>query len=85
MEEKGIKLSHFRVFCYITYVHINDWGKIKFDAKSKKYNFIGYGEDEFGYQLLDGEIKRWLEVETLSLMQEWCTKIGITQPSMTHN
>ena len=36
-------------------MHINDQGRNRLDPKSKKWTFIGYGENEFGYHLWDNE------------------------------
>ena len=35
--------------------HINKENRTKFEAKSKKCNFIGYGVNDFGYHLYDYE------------------------------
>ncbi|KAL8144163.1 hypothetical protein V2J09_017195 [Rumex salicifolius] len=50
---KEITLSHLRVFGCTTYVN-------KLDPKSKKCTFIGYGCDELGYCLWDGEKKKMI-------------------------
>ena len=39
-------------------MHISDQGRNKLDPKSKKCTFIGYGDDEFGYRIWDGEHKK---------------------------
>ena len=39
-------------------MYISDQGKNKLDPKSKKWNFIGYGEYEFGYRIWDDEKKK---------------------------
>ncbi|KAE8695306.1 hypothetical protein F3Y22_tig00110721pilonHSYRG00071 [Hibiscus syriacus] len=45
--KKEINFSHLRVFCCISYVHINSAERSKLDAKSNKCVFVGYGGDEF--------------------------------------
>ena len=47
---KEVKFSHLKVFGYVSYVHIDFDARSKFDAKSKIYFFIGYGDEIFGYQ-----------------------------------
>jgi hypothetical protein len=48
---KEIKLSHLKVFGCVSYVHVSDHAKSKLDAKLMKCTLVGYGEDEFGYNL----------------------------------
>ena len=55
---KDVKLSHLKIFGCVAYVHISDHGRNKLDPKSKKYTFISYGEDEFGYRIWDNENKK---------------------------
>lgn len=55
---KEVKLLHLRVFGCIVYAHISDQGRNNLEPKFKKYTFIGYGKDEFGYRTWDDENKK---------------------------
>ena len=55
---KEVNLSHLRVFCCISYVHIDSTERSKLDAKSNKCVFVGYGDDEFGYRFWDYENRK---------------------------
>ena len=55
---KEVNLSHLRVFGCISYVHIDSAERSKLDAKSNKCVFVGYGDDEFGYQFWDYENRK---------------------------
>ena len=46
---KKVNLSFFKVFGCLSYVHINAATISKFDSKSKKCFFIGYGDIKVGY------------------------------------
>lgn len=59
---REVKLSHFRVFGCVAYVHISDQGRNKLDLKTKKCNFIGYGENEFGYFLWDEDDRKMIHI-----------------------
>ena len=50
---KEVKLSHLRVYGYVSYVHISDHDRNKIDVKSLKCTFIGYDVDDFGYKFWD--------------------------------
>jgi hypothetical protein len=50
---KQVNLSHLKVFCCTSYVHDESDTQSKLDAKSRKYFFIGYGDDAFGYRFWD--------------------------------
>ena len=50
---KEVKFSHLKVFCCVSYVHIDSVAHSKLDAKSKICFFIGYGDEKFGYQFWD--------------------------------
>lgn len=43
------KLSFLKVFCCISYIHIDPIVRTKSDAKYIKCTFIRYGVDDFGY------------------------------------
>ena len=43
-------MNHLKVFCCVSYVHIESNDHNKLDAKAKKYFFIGYGDEQFGYR-----------------------------------
>ena len=55
---KEIKFSHLKVFGYVSYVYIDSDARSKFDAKSKIYFFIGYGDEKFGYRFWDGQNRK---------------------------
>ena len=44
-----------RTFGFEAFVHIDKENRTKLEDKSKKYTFIGYGVDDFGYRLRDYE------------------------------
>ena len=50
---KEVKVSHLKVFCCASYVHIDYDARSKFDAKSKIYFFIDYSDEKFGYRFWD--------------------------------
>ena len=50
-----MKLSHLKVFGCVSYVHISNHVRNNFDSKSLKCTFIGNGDEEFGYRLLDDQ------------------------------
>ena len=45
------RISHFRVFGSIAYVHVPDKKRSKLDDKGKKLVFIGYDMNSKGYKL----------------------------------
>ena len=47
---KEVKLSHLKVFCCVSYIHIDSDARSKLDAKSKTCFFIGYGDEKFSYR-----------------------------------
>ena len=50
---KEVKFSHLKVFCCVSYVHIDSVAHSKLDAKSKICFFIDYGDEKFGYHSWD--------------------------------
>ena len=52
---KKVKYSFLRTFGCEAFVHIDKENKRKLEEKSKKYTFIGYGINDFGYRLYDYE------------------------------
>ncbi|KAE8674463.1 CC-NBS-LRR class disease resistance protein [Hibiscus syriacus] len=68
--KKEINLSHLRVFCCISYVHIDSVEKSKLDAKSNKCAFVGYGGDESTVESSSSntkaETKEFAEFEEIS-------------------
>ena len=55
---KEVNFSHLKVFCCISYVHIDFDACSKLDAKSKIYFFIGYGDEKFGYKFWDEQNRK---------------------------
>ena len=47
---KEVKFSHLKVFCCVSYVHIDSHARSKLDAKSKVCFFISYGDEKFSYR-----------------------------------
>ena len=52
---KKVNYSFLKTFGCEAFVHVDKENRTKLDAKSHNYNFIGYGIDDFGYQLWDFE------------------------------
>jgi hypothetical protein len=50
---KKVSLSHLKTFGCVAYVYVDSEKRDKFDAKAKKYIFIGYGTNYFGYRFWD--------------------------------
>lgn len=48
-----ISYSHIQVFGCEAYVHVPKEKRQKLDPKSQKGIFVGYGEDQFGFQIWD--------------------------------
>ena len=44
---KEVKLSHLKVFCCVSLVHLDFDACSKLDTKSKICFFIGYGDEKF--------------------------------------
>ena len=55
---KEIKFSHLKVFCCVSYVHIDSNARSKLDAKSKICFFIGYSDEKFGYRFWDEQNRK---------------------------
>lgn len=53
MVGKEVKLSHLKVFSFVSYVHIDSNARCKLDPKFMECTFIGYETDEFGYRFWD--------------------------------
>ena len=55
---KEVNLAHLRVFGCTSYVHIDAEHRNKLDAKSRRYTFIGYGQNNFGFWFWDIENRK---------------------------
>ena len=55
---KEVKFSHLKVFCCVSYVHIDSDARSKLNAKSKICFFIGYGHEKFGYRFWDEQNRK---------------------------
>ena len=55
---KKVNYSFLKTFGCEAFVHVDKENRTKLDAKSQKCTFIGYGIDEYGYQLWDFENKK---------------------------
>ena len=62
---KEVIPSHLRVFGCVSYVHIDSNKRDKLDSKSRKYFFIGYGPDDFGYHFWDDENKKIIRLRNI--------------------
>ena len=52
---KKVSYSFLKTFDWEAFTHIDFENRIKLEAKSKKYVFVGYKIDECGYRLWDFE------------------------------
>ena len=48
---KKVNYSFLKSFGCEAFAHVDKENRTKLDAKSQKYTFIGYGVDDYGYQL----------------------------------
>ena len=55
---KEVKFSHLKVFCCVSYVHIDSDAYSKLNAKSKICFYIGYGDEKFGYRFWDEQNRK---------------------------
>ena len=55
---KEVKLSHLRIFGWVSFLLINSSNRDKLDLKARKCYFIGYGSDMFGYKFWDDQNKK---------------------------
>ena len=55
---KEVKFSHLKVFCCVSYVHIDSDAHSNLDAKSKICFFIGYDDEKFGYKFWDEQNRK---------------------------
>jgi hypothetical protein len=55
---KKVNYSFLKTFDCEEFVHIDKENRTKFEVKSKKCTFIGYGVNDFGYRLWDYENKK---------------------------
>lgn len=62
-------ISHFRVFGSRAMVHIPKETRLKFDAKSKEYIFVGYMETQKGYRLMDKETNRTIASRDVKIFE----------------
>ena len=53
-----MKFSHLKVFCCVSYVHIDSDVCSKLNAKSKICFFISYGDEKFGYRFWDEQNRK---------------------------
>ena len=52
---KVVPYSHLKVFGCKAFMHVPKEQRSKLDDKATPCNFIGYGDEEFGYRLWDSE------------------------------
>ena len=67
---KEVSYRHIRVFGCLAYVHIVGDQRGKLDSKSRPCLFLGYGDDEFSYQLWDLVEKKLIESHDIVVMEE---------------
>jgi hypothetical protein len=53
-----VSYNHLMVFGCRAFVHVPKDERSKLDSKSKECIFLGYGNEEFGYQLWDPVAKK---------------------------
>ena len=54
LSRKEVSLNHLKVYCCVSYVHIESNDRSNLDAKARKYFFISYRDERFGYHFWDG-------------------------------
>ncbi|MCO5558412.1 hypothetical protein L7F22_011993 [Adiantum nelumboides] len=74
--ENKPKVSHFKLFGCIAYVHVLDELRTKFDPKTEKYVFIGYSLEEKGYKCYN-LVMRQVRVSRDVVFDEMVTCFGI--------
>ena len=62
---KEVKFSHLKVFCCVSYVHIDSNACSKLDAKSKICFFISYSDKKFGYRFWDEQNRKIIRSRNL--------------------
>ena len=55
---KEVKFSHLKIFCCVSYVHIDSDTCSKLDVKSKICFFIGYVDEKFSYRFWDEQNRK---------------------------
>ena len=85
---KKVNYSFRRTFGCEAFFHIDKDNITKLEEKSKKYTFIGYGVNDFGYHLYDYETIKSLGVEMWYSIRSPCTNINCRERNgkkKTHN
>ena len=52
------KVEHLRIFGYSAYAHVPKDERGKFEAKTRKYIVVGYGNETKGYRLYDTGLQK---------------------------
>lgn len=71
-----------KVFCYVSYVYIESDARSKLDAKSKKYYFIGYGDEAFGYRSWDDQNRKIIRSRNVTFNEMAVYKDGSNAESV---
>ena len=58
MERKRVKVSSFKSFSCVSYVHDEFNDRSKLGVKARKCLFIGYGDEQFDYQFWDDQNRK---------------------------
>lgn len=75
--QKGISLSHLKVFGCVPYVRVSDADRDKLDPKARKCIFIGYGADDMGYRFWDDQTRKIIRVGMSHSMKMQCTRTDL--------
>lgn len=83
---QDVSFSYLKVFSCKPFIHIpkEQWQKL--DSKATPYLFLGYGDVEFGYRLLDStKNKLLISKDVVFHEQEFATNIGtLEKPNDTN-
>jgi transposase InsO family protein len=63
---KEVNLSHLKVFGCVSYVYIESDARSKLDAKCRKWYFIGYGDEAFGYRFWDDQNRKIIRTKNVT-------------------
>ena len=71
---KKVNYSFLRTFGCEAFVHIDKENRTNVEDKSKKYTFIGYKVNDFGYRLWDYENKKFIRSRDLVFNENYMYK-----------
>ena len=81
------KVGHLKVFGCATYCHVPSDERHKLDSKSRKCIFLGYSENQKGYQLYDVERKRIVNSRDVDFNETayGFEKVNVNKVQQSHN